>query len=201
MSFHQATTRFHCTARSWLRWLTKRLPQQKLTVETPWYKEAQTFEGPLFRDVMKEVGIKGKKLYVVALNDYAAEIPLADLEKLAETWGVPVCPTNKRPHLFDSRHPNFACHVGIRTPAKLLAELKKTDLLIALGVPGLVLSFAAAATMEERKAIAEKIQLRAVEFVPYVPVMQTATWMAHRKSVTNLVSAPLVPYWGLEKAN
>lgn len=58
-----------------------KLPQQKLTVETPWYKEAQTFEGPLFRDVIKQVGIKGKKLYVVALNDYAAEIPLADLEK------------------------------------------------------------------------------------------------------------------------
>lgn len=58
-----------------------KLPQHKLTVETPWYKEAQTFEGPLFRDVMKQVGMKGKKLYVVALNDYAAEIPLSDIEK------------------------------------------------------------------------------------------------------------------------
>lgn len=58
-----------------------KLPQQKMTVETPWYKTAQTFEGPLFRDVLKATGAKGKKLYVVALNDYAAEIPLADLEK------------------------------------------------------------------------------------------------------------------------
>ncbi|MDC7717560.1 molybdopterin-dependent oxidoreductase [Vogesella sp. DC21W] len=58
-----------------------KLPQQKMTVETPWYKTAQTFEGPLFRDVLKAAGAKGKKLYVVALNDYAAEIPLADLEK------------------------------------------------------------------------------------------------------------------------
>jgi hypothetical protein len=58
-----------------------KLPQHKMTVETPWYKTAQTFEGPLFRDVLKATGIKGKKLYVVALNDYAAEIPLADLEK------------------------------------------------------------------------------------------------------------------------
>lgn len=58
-----------------------KLPQQKMAVETPWYKTAQTFEGPLFRDVLKATGIKGKKLYVVALNDYAAEIPLADLEK------------------------------------------------------------------------------------------------------------------------
>jgi len=58
-----------------------KLPQQKMTVQTPWYKTAQTFEGPLFRDVLKATGVKGKKLYVVALNDYAAEIPLADLEK------------------------------------------------------------------------------------------------------------------------
>ncbi len=61
--------------------------------------------------------------------------------------------------------------------------------------------FAAAATQEERKAIAEKIQLRAVEFVPYVPVMQTATWMAHRTAIKNFVSAPIIPYWGLEKAD
>jgi len=58
-----------------------KLPQHSLQVETPWYKGAQTFEGPLFRDVLKTVGIKGKKLYVVALNDYAAEIPLSDIEK------------------------------------------------------------------------------------------------------------------------
>lgn len=59
--------------------------------------------------------------------------------------------------------------------------------------------FARAATLEERKAVAEKIQLRAMEFVPYVPVMQTSTWMAHRKNVTNLPKSPLVVYWGMEK--
>ncbi|OWY39423.1 hypothetical protein CEK28_08085 [Xenophilus sp. AP218F] len=58
-----------------------KLPQTKLTVETPWFKGPQTFEGPLFRDVLKAVGAQGKKLYVVALNDYAAEIPMPDLEK------------------------------------------------------------------------------------------------------------------------
>jgi hypothetical protein len=58
-----------------------KLPQHKLTVETPWYKGAQTFEGPLLRDVANAVGIKGKKLYVVALNDYAAEIPMDDIKK------------------------------------------------------------------------------------------------------------------------
>jgi acetolactate synthase-1/2/3 large subunit len=58
---------------------------------------------------------------------------LAELERLADTWGLPVCPTNKRPHLFDAGHPNYAGHVGIRTPPRLLDQLKTTDLLIALG--------------------------------------------------------------------
>ena len=60
-------------------------------------------------------------------------VALEELERFAESWQVPVCSTNKRPHLFDCAHSHFAGHVGIRTPARLLDELKKTDLLIALG--------------------------------------------------------------------
>ena len=83
-----------------------------------------------------------------------------------------------------------------------LGALKKTGLSILVidkEIEALEDGFARAATLDERKAIAEKIQLRAVEFVPYVPVMQTATWMAHRSVIRNLVAAPIIPYWGLEK--
>jgi len=55
------------------------------------------------------------------------------LERLAEAWGFPVFPTNRRPHLFDFGHPNFGGYVGLRTPAPLLDALKTTDLLVALG--------------------------------------------------------------------
>ena len=91
--------------------------------------------GPRAQDLaqLADMLAKAERPLIWVGGAQAGDAALADLEKLAEAWGVPVCPTNKRPHLFDSRHPNFACHVGIRTPAKLLAELKKTDLLIALG--------------------------------------------------------------------
>jgi hypothetical protein len=56
-----------------------RLPQVKMTVPTPWSKTPQTFEGPLLRDVLKLVGAQGRTLKVLALNDYAAEIPMQDL--------------------------------------------------------------------------------------------------------------------------
>ena len=39
-----------------------------------------------------------------ALHDPAA---LADLRTLAEQWMLPVSPTHRRPHLFDSTHPNY----------------------------------------------------------------------------------------------
>lgn len=57
------------------------LPPVKMTVPTPWSKTPQTFEGPLFRDVLRLVGAKGTTLKVVAINDYVADIPMQDLER------------------------------------------------------------------------------------------------------------------------
>jgi peptide/nickel transport system substrate-binding protein len=59
--------------------------------------------------------------------------------------------------------------------------------------------FVKAQTEEERKKVAERIQLRAIEFVPYVPVMQTFTTVAYRKSLKGFLPAPIVVYWNVEK--
>ena len=56
-----------------------------------------------------------------------------DLRRLAETWMIPVCPTHRRPQLFDSKHPNYGGYMGIRVPPKLISQMKKADLMIALG--------------------------------------------------------------------
>lgn len=61
------------------------------------------------------------------------EAGLADLTRLAEDWVLPVSPTHRRPHLFDSGHPNYGGYMASRVHADMLAEMKKTDLLIALG--------------------------------------------------------------------
>ena len=57
----------------------------------------------------------------------------ADLNRLAETWMLPVSPTHRRPQLFDARHPNYGGYMGIRVPPALIAEMKKADLLVFLG--------------------------------------------------------------------
>ncbi len=58
---------------------------------------------------------------------------IADLTRLAEEWVLPVSPTHRRPHLFDSNHPNYGGYMASRVHADTLAEMKKADLLIALG--------------------------------------------------------------------
>ncbi|MBH0239849.1 hypothetical protein [Methylobrevis albus] len=50
--------------------------------ETPWIDGKRRFEGPLGRAVLDAVGASGETLNVVALNDYAAEIPVEDFRTL-----------------------------------------------------------------------------------------------------------------------
>lgn len=58
---------------------------------------------------------------------------LAGLNRLAEEWVLPVSPTHRRPQLFDATHPNYGGYMGIRVPPELIAEMKRADLLVALG--------------------------------------------------------------------
>jgi peptide/nickel transport system substrate-binding protein len=60
-------------------------------------------------------------------------------------------------------------------------------------------AFARAETDEERKAIAAKIQQRAMETVPYVPVAQLRIITAYRDSLKGVLSSPIALYWNVEK--
>ncbi|MGA8380209.1 MAG: thiamine pyrophosphate-dependent enzyme [Stellaceae bacterium] len=57
----------------------------------------------------------------------------ADLNRLAEEWVLPISPTHRRPQLFDATHPNYGGYMGIRVPPPLIAEMKRADLIVALG--------------------------------------------------------------------
>lgn len=58
---------------------------------------------------------------------------LDQLRQLAEQWVLPVSPTHRRPQLFDADHPNYGGYMGIRVPKDLIAEMRKADLLVAIG--------------------------------------------------------------------
>jgi hypothetical protein len=48
---------------------------------TPWYEGKVKFEGVSLDKLMKQVEATGERVSVVALNDYATEIPIADFAK------------------------------------------------------------------------------------------------------------------------
>jgi len=58
---------------------------------------------------------------------------LAALARFAESWMLPVAPTHRWPHLFDSRHPYYAGYVGNRVQPMLMEAMREADLLVALG--------------------------------------------------------------------
>ncbi|MGE5270286.1 MAG: thiamine pyrophosphate-dependent enzyme [Thiohalocapsa sp.] len=72
----------------------------------------------------------GGALMADAVRDNAV---FADLNRLAETWVLSISPTHRRPQLFDAAHPNFGGYMGIRVPPELIGEMKKADLMVALG--------------------------------------------------------------------
>jgi hypothetical protein len=52
------------------------------SMETPWTTGKVEFSGPLFRAVLDAAGAHGSDLKLVALNDYAADVPFEDAAKL-----------------------------------------------------------------------------------------------------------------------
>jgi hypothetical protein len=57
------------------------LPQGSFAGETPWTKGRVAFAGPLGAALLDHVGAEGTVLKVVALNEYASEVPVEDFRK------------------------------------------------------------------------------------------------------------------------
>jgi len=72
----------------------------------------------------------GGALLAEAVRDNAV---FGELNRFAEQWVLPISPTHRRPQLFDANHPNYGGYMGIRVPPDLLGEMKRADLIVALG--------------------------------------------------------------------
>ena len=59
--------------------------------------------------------------------------------------------------------------------------------------------FLQAKTDAERRDIAAKLQLRALETVPYVNVVQLRSYTAYRTVLHGVLPSPIALYWNLEK--
>ena len=63
------------------RAMLKALPVRKFVTVTPWTKGLHTFTGVPLEALMASVGARGTRVTALALNDYSAEVPIADGER------------------------------------------------------------------------------------------------------------------------
>ena len=63
------------------RALVDALPRTQIKTENPWDHGPVVYEGVLLRDLMKFAKADGTTATITALNDYRADIPIADMEK------------------------------------------------------------------------------------------------------------------------
>ncbi|QKC89248.1 hypothetical protein EB230_13005 [Mesorhizobium sp. NZP2234] len=54
------------------------LAGRQAIMDTPWTDGATEFDGPYLQSVLQAVGAHGKILRIKALNDYSADVPMAD---------------------------------------------------------------------------------------------------------------------------
>ena len=97
----------------------------------------RVYGGARARDLDQLAGLLAKAerplVWVGGALANADAATLGNLQRLAENWMLPVSPTHRRPQLFDAQHPNYGGYMGIRVPRQLVDEMKKADLLVALG--------------------------------------------------------------------
>ncbi len=56
------------------------LGQYESITRTPWHDGVMRFTGPLGRAILEAAGAEGESIRVVALNEYAATVPISDFE-------------------------------------------------------------------------------------------------------------------------
>lgn len=61
--------------------LLEGLPQKDIKTENPWEHGTVDYQGVLLRDLLKYVKADGKVMTISALNDYRADLSIADAEK------------------------------------------------------------------------------------------------------------------------
>ena len=74
-----------------------------------------------------------KKPMVMAGGRLHGKAALGDFTKFAEAFQLPVAVTQRRFHVFDSRHPNAAGRLANRAPKAMVDAIKECDLLLVIG--------------------------------------------------------------------
>jgi len=76
---------------------------------------------------------RAKRPVIIAGGQVGGEEGRNALRAVSEAWNVPVATSWRHQDIFDTSHPNFACHLAFNMPPVFKDTLNEADLIIAIG--------------------------------------------------------------------
>jgi acetolactate synthase-1/2/3 large subunit len=109
------------------------LPLPSQSPDAPFVEALETVPGSNEMAALEELLARSERPMLILGGGRWSEAALSQIARFAERFGVPVCTSFRRAHLFDPLHPNYAGDLGLGANPKLVARVKQSDLVIAAG--------------------------------------------------------------------
>src|SRR5678816_1997509 len=109
------------------------LPSPSQSPDAPFAQALETVPGAAEMTRLEELLAQSSRPMLILGGGRWSEAALTRIAHFSEHFGVPVCTSFRRAHLFDPLHPNYAGDLGLGANPKLVARIKASDLVIAAG--------------------------------------------------------------------
>jgi acetolactate synthase-1/2/3 large subunit len=109
------------------------LPLASQSPDAPFIEAMETAPGREPIAALEELLANSKRPMLILGGGRWNELALNRIARFAQAFGIPVCTSFRRAHLFDPLHPNYAGDLGLGANPKLVARVKASDLVIAAG--------------------------------------------------------------------
>jgi len=109
------------------------LPLPSQSPDVPYIEAVETAPGPEQMAALEDLLAQSQRPMLILGGGRWNDTAYAQIARFAERFGIPVCTSFRRAHLFDPLHPNYAGDLGLGANAKLVARVKASDLVIAAG--------------------------------------------------------------------
>ena len=109
------------------------LPLASQSQDAPFVQALETMPGGEQMAALEDLLAQSTRPMLILGGGRWNEAAQAQIARFAERFGVPVCTSFRRAHLFDPLHPNYAGDLGLGTNPRLVARVKASDLVIAAG--------------------------------------------------------------------
>jgi len=109
------------------------LPSASQSPDEPFVEAVETAPGAAAMEALEALLAESERPMLILGGGRWTEIAYAQIARFAQNFGIPVCTSFRRAHLFDANHPNYAGDLGLGANPRLVARVKASDLVIAAG--------------------------------------------------------------------